>query len=288
MKTMFTPTRKAAVQLVIALAAAAALKQFYSTASANDLQWILWPTARLTELVTGTRFTFESYSGYMSADRSFLIASACAGVNFLIAAFLMLTLRKLWVRRDKGVHWRYFPFAMVLAFAATIVANTVRISSALWLNASRPSLGGLDRDEVHRLDGIFIYFGCLLLLFVVSEKANAGNPVARVRTYFFPLVIYYMMTLAVPIANGALKQGFEFWQHAAFVFVTPLVLIVGVAIPINLFSRYAKRKDVAARRSLLPTDEAADEVCTRANISDAAAFSHRTIGLKRGAVIADR
>lgn len=285
---MFTPNRKAAVQLVIVLTAAVALKQFYSTASANDLQWILWPTARLTELVTGTRFTFESYSGYMSADRSFLIASACAGVNFLIAAFLMLTLRKLWVARDKGVSWRYFSFAIVLAFAATIVANTVRISSALWLNASRPSLGGLDRDEVHRLDGIFIYFGCLLLLFVVSEKTNTGKPIARVRPYLFPLAIYYAMTLAVPIANGALRQGFGFWQHAAFVFVTPLVFIAVIAIPIKLFSRYAKRKDVAARRSLLPYHAAANEVCTRANIRDAAAFSHRTIGLKCSSVVTDR
>jgi len=177
---------------------------------------------------------------------------------------------------------------MVLAFAATIAANTVRISSALWLNSSRPSLDGLGRDGVHRLDGIFIYFGCLLLLFVMSEKANAGTPVARVRTYLFPLVIYYMMTLAVPIANGALRQGLGFWKHAAFVFVTPLVLIAVVAIPTKLISRYAKRKDVPADRSLFPLDRAADEVCTRANICDAAAFSHRTIGLKCSSVITDR
>lgn len=288
MKTMITSNRKAAVQLVVVLAAAAALKQFYSTASANDLRWILWPTARFTELVTGIRFAFESYSGYMSDDRSFLIASACAGVNFLIAAFLMLTLKKLFDRRDKGVRWRYFFVAMVSAYAATIVANTVRISSALWLNASRSSFGGLDRDEVHRLDGIFIYFGCLLLLFAVSEKANAGKPVASVRSYLFPLVIYYAMTLAVPIVNGASRQGFEFWQHAAFVLLTPLVLIAVVSIPIELFSRRAKRKDISAFGSLHPADAAADEIRTRANIRNAAAGSGRTIGLKRSAVVSDR
>jgi len=288
MKTMFTAKPKAAVQLVIVLAAAAALKQFYSTASANDLSWILWPTARLTELITGTQFTFESYSGYMSADRSFLIASACAGVNFLIAAFLMFTLRKLWDRRDTGVRWRYFPFAVILGYTVTVVANTIRISSALWLNASRARVGGLDHDEIHRLDGIFIYFGCLLLLFVVSEKATADKPVARIRAYIFPLAIYYAVTLAVPIANGALRQGFEFWQHAAFVFVTPLMLIAAMVTPTKLFSRYAKRKDVAARGSFLPADAAADEICTRANIRNAAAFSHRTIGLKCGPVITDR
>src|SRR6476646_201166 len=90
---MFNINRRAAVQFILVLAAAAALKQFYSTASANELRWVLWPTSRLTELVTGTHFTFEPYAGYMSSDRGFLIASACAGINFLIMAFLMLSLR---------------------------------------------------------------------------------------------------------------------------------------------------------------------------------------------------
>src|SRR5947209_5554849 len=151
MSDMTNINGKAAAQLFIVLAAAAGLKQFYSTASANDLRWILWPTACLTELITDTQFTFEPYAGYMNSDRGFLIASACAGLNFLIAAFLMLSLRTLWNSRATGVKWRALFLIPLVAYSITVVANTARISSALWLNASHQSLAGLDRDEMHRL-----------------------------------------------------------------------------------------------------------------------------------------
>ena len=287
MSAMFTFNRKAAVQFVIVLAAAISLKQYYSTASANGLRWILSPTVRFTEIITGTHFTFEPYAGYMSADRSFLIASACAGVNFLIAAFIMLSLRTLWNYRTTGIKWRTLFFTAVAAFGITIVANTVRISSALWLNRSRPTLAGLDHNDIHRLDGILIYFGCLLMLFVASEKL-VNRSKSSIRTFIIPLAIYYAMTLAIPIANGALKQGSAFWEHAAFVIVTPMVIIAAAAASFELFSRYAKRKDISSRGPLIPGDSAADEVGARANICNAAAFSHRTIGLKCGAVVADR
>jgi exosortase K len=287
MKAMLRPNRKAAVQFVTVLAAAYALKYFYSTASANELRWILWPTTRLTELVTGTTFTFEGYAGYLSSDRTFLIASACAGVNFLIAAFVLLSLRQLWNKRESGTRWYFFPFAIAVSYALTIVANTVRISSALWLNKERQGFAGLDHDEVHRLDGIFIYFGFLLLLFVAYEKLSSENKAVRLRQYLFPLAIYYAMTLAVPILNGALNQGMDFWRHAAFVLAAPLVLVMCVAVPAQLISRYSKKKDVAAFAPLLPADLSADEIRARANVRDAAAFSHRTIWLKHTSVVDD-
>jgi len=287
MKAMLRPNRRAAVQFITVLTAAYALKQFYSTASANELRWILWPTTQLTEFVTGTHFTFESYAGYLSTDRSFLIASACAGVNFLIAAFVLLSFRQLWNKRRTGTLWSFFPFALVIAYAITIVANTVRISSALWLNKGRHGFAGLDRDEIHRLDGIFIYFGFLQLLFIVCEKLSSENKAVRLRQCLFPLAIYYAMTLAVPILNGALSQGVEFWQHAAFVFAAPLIVVMVVTVSAQLITRYSKKKDVAALAPILPADLSADEIRTRANVCDAAAFSHRTIWLKRGSIVAD-
>jgi exosortase K len=277
---------KPIIQFAIVLTAAAALKQFYSMASANELLWILWPTARLTEIVTGTHFSFEPFAGYMSSDRSFLIAPACAGLNFLIATFFMLSLRWLWREHTTGLKWSSLIFIAIAAYSVTIAANTVRISSSLWFNRSHSDLAGLDRDEIHRLDGILVYFGSLLLLFVITENKLSKTRVS-IRTYLFPLGAYYIMTLAVPIANGALWQGWTFWQHAGFVIATPVVLIAA-AITIELFSRHAKRKNIATADALFPPDAAADEIGTRADIRDAAAFSHRTIGLKCGPVVADR
>ena len=236
------PTYTHIAQLVVVLLCALALKLYYSTASANQLRWILAPTTFLVELISGAPFEFESHAGYISSDRSFLIAASCAGVNFLITSFLMLSLRKLWRDRSRDLPWKFIPVAALFAYFATLVANTVRISTALRLRRIPLEISGLSGNQLHRFEGIFIYFGFLLLLFMVSEKMNSktaselpgvsrGNP-GQFRKYLFPLLIYYATTLGIPLANGAYRGGIattDFWQHSVFVLLTPLLLILPLA-----------------------------------------------------------
>src|SRR5215216_739742 len=96
-------------QLLVLLLCALALKIHYAIAPADDLRWILAPTTALVELLSGKSFEFESYTGYMSSDHTFVIAVPCAGVNFLITAFVMLALRRLWQERFESVSWRFLP-----------------------------------------------------------------------------------------------------------------------------------------------------------------------------------
>lgn len=222
--------------LTVALAAFA-LKHFYSTASVNELRWILAPTTLLVELVSGRTFNFEMHAGYMSSDRSFLIASSCAGVNFMIAAFLMLSIAKLWQRK---LSWKLLPAALVISYATTIVANTVRISTALHLQNSRLDIAGLNGNQLHRLEGIVIYFGFLLLLFLLSERtadqtavANPNSSTGRVGQFVLPLLVYYATALGMPLAHAIYRHDFAakaFLEHSAFVFFAPLLLITPFVI----------------------------------------------------------
>ncbi len=216
-------------QLVVVLLCALTLKLYYSTASANQLRWILAPTTVFVELVSGTPFEIESHAGYISSDRSFLIAASCAGVNFLITSFLMLSLRKLWRDRSQNIAWRFIPAAALFAYLATLVANTVRISTALRLHQMPLEISWLSPNQLHRFEGIFIYFGFLLLLFIVSEKMSSENAAGLFRQSFFPLIMYYATTLGIPLANGAYRQGNGFWEHSLFVLLTPLLLILPLA-----------------------------------------------------------
>jgi len=52
------PARKiiTITQLIVVLLGSAVIKLYYSTASVNDLLWILAPTRFLVELATGVRF----------------------------------------------------------------------------------------------------------------------------------------------------------------------------------------------------------------------------------------
>ena len=210
-------------QLVALLLCALALKVYYSTATANELRWILAPTTRMVEVFSGRSFVFESFSGYMSSDHTFVIAVPCAGVNFLLTAFLMLGLRPLWRARFEAVSWRFLPVAAGLAYVATLIANTTRICIALEIQRRAIEFSWLTANQLHRLEGIVVYFGFLLLLFVVTERQA---PVKRRSLLLFPLVVYYATTLGIPLLNGSFRQGSEFWEHFVFVLLLPLLLII--------------------------------------------------------------
>lgn len=213
-------------QLGIVMLCALALKFYYSTATPDELLWILTPTTRLVELFSGRSFAFESLAGYMSSDHRFVIAVSCAGVNFLVTSFLLLELRRLWRQRMQPVSWHFIPRSAALAYLTTLIANTVRICIALEMQRHSVKASWLTGNQLHRLEGIVVYFGFLLLLFLVTERMGAAQPARTLRLLLFPLLIYYTITLGIPLVNGSFRQGTEFWEHSAFVFLLPLLLLV--------------------------------------------------------------
>jgi len=224
-------------QLAIVGLCALALKFYYSTATADQLRWILAPTTTLVELLSGRRFEFESYAGYMTSDRSFVIAVPCAGVNFLITAFLMVSLRRLWRERYQSLGWRFIPITAMVAYVGTLIANTTRICIALELRACSVEISGLTNNQMHRLEGILVYFGFLLFLFFLTEEFEPTKPSQLARVLPFPLLIYYATTLGVPLLNGSLRRGSAFREHALFVLLLPLLFV----IPVTFFYLWRAR-----------------------------------------------
>ena len=212
-------------QLAVVLLCALALKSYYSTATPDELRWILAPTTALVEVLSGRSFEFEPYTGYMSSDHTFVIAVPCAGVNFLLTAFLMISLRRLWRDRFQGVGWRFLPVAVLMAYGATLIANTTRICIALEMQRRAVEVSWLTGNQLHRLEGIVVYFGFLLLLFMLLERLDSPAPLGLKRALLFPLLIYYATTLGIPIINGSFRQP-TFWEHFGFVLVLPLILVL--------------------------------------------------------------
>lgn len=250
-------------QLVVVLGGVLSMKLYYSAASVNQLRWILAPTTVLVEFVTGRHFSFESHAGYMSSDHTFLIAASCAGVNFLITAFLMLTLRHLWRNRLGNKHqaywrqWAFLPFAAGVAYATTLIANTARISIALQIQQTSFKVAWFDAEQLHRLEGILVYFGFLLLLFVIEERIRStrerevGQLTRRfsmLRASFFPLLIYSAMTLGLPLVNGAYRHS-GFWEHSLFVVLAPVAIVILVSGVGNLSARLVSSRQGPSQRA---------------------------------------
>ena len=217
-----------AIYLIAAAAIAGGLKWHYSAANVNELRWVLAPTAFLVETATGNGFRFEPYFGYLSDDRSFLIAAPCAGVNFLIVCFLMLAVRKVW---EGGLS--KLPLFLIAAYGWTILANTARIVIALNMQ-SEEFQAWSDPATTHRVEGILVYFIFLVGLYYLGEKVESiWSGQAKAPSFLIvvvPLMTYYFVALTLPILNGAFDTAK--WEHFLSVLLVPLV----VALPLGLLA----------------------------------------------------
>jgi exosortase K len=162
-----------------ALAAAALLviaaKQGYRDASAGELALFLSPTAHLVSLVSGAGFVYEAGAGWVSRQDMFIIAPACAGVNFALAAFLALSFGWLGAMRTGRVVAARLVAAAALAYAATLVVNTTRIAIAIALHRGAIDLGGLEPGDVHRIEGVVVYLGGLCALYRLARALGPAR-----------------------------------------------------------------------------------------------------------------
>jgi exosortase K len=156
--------------VIVTAVAIWALKRHYSTAEVGELTWILKPVATLSTLASGAAFEWEPGAGYLSRERLFLIAKPCAGVNFMLAAFGMVG----FLLSARARTWRdgpkLFALSLVVGYIATVLANTVRIVVALWLAAHPLAIGWWTAARIHRIEGVFVYFGMLVALHALVQR----------------------------------------------------------------------------------------------------------------------
>lgn len=221
-----------------ALALAALLKWHYSQAAADELRWILAPTSWLTGLVMRADFAFYPGEGYLSREHSVLVSPACAGVNFAIVAFTTLALAfgpqfAGWPRRLAwlGASW-------VLAYAATVLVNTLRISLSIAVAHLAAQKLGLTFQSVHRLLGIVVYMAGLIALcltvqvWLSSRRAmQGGSSVGKGVALVVAVVCYAAVTLGIPLLRGAAHNP-DYWSHAA-----PVSVLVGLVLSLVFAAR---------------------------------------------------
>jgi exosortase K len=155
-----------------------AMKRHYAGARANDLGWILSPTAQLAGAMAHTTFTWQPQEGYFSRDRLFMIEKSCAGINFMVAAFGMLMLALLHRVGSGRSAARVLGVSLLASYSAAVLTNAARIAIAMWLAAHPVALSTFSAADVHRFEGITVYFGGLVLLYELVQRLDrSATPV---------------------------------------------------------------------------------------------------------------
>ena len=157
---------------VIALAVAALVvvagKEYYRTASPEDLRWILAPTVHAVTALGCGHFTFDPGAGWLDPQLGFAIVPACAGLHFALAAFLALVIGSLGGIRDLRSCAIRLCAAAAIAYTATLVVNTIRIAIAIRMH--RMDLA--NSEELHRLEGTIVYLGGLCALYALARSLD--------------------------------------------------------------------------------------------------------------------
>ena len=209
------------------LALALLLKQHYSIANAAELEWMLQPLSDLLSLLTGNEFYRDMNGEWVSVTADVRLVKSCAGINFMLMSLLAFA----WTfRPDQKTQPQSFAgLAGGLALLATIsvaawgtslLANTLRILLAMYLQTSDSIIHtlGIDESAIHRLIGLAIYLPLLTL------QMMPGRRVSRRQMMYVPVLLYVPLMVMVPLLTGnALRNQSLFFEHL-------FQLLLGIAI----------------------------------------------------------
>jgi len=244
------------IYYILILLIAWGLKYQYSRAGSEELFWVLAPTAGLVELISGVQFENEAHTGFVSQGYRFIIAPACAGINFLIIAFCMATFSGMHALERHRAKLFWLGTGFLSAYVLTIVVNTFRIIVSINTYMADIQLGWLTPSRIHRLEGVVIYFFFLSLFYMIINKAiyrfrggvagkkpatgradvTRTNYIGWICAGLIPYSWYGFITLGVPLVNGVLRQdASRFAEHGIMVLaassaVLGAVLLVRIVI----------------------------------------------------------
>lgn len=208
------------------------MKWYNSSAGCEALRWILAPTARWVGILSGVSFIFEPRIGYVNHSLRFIIAPSCSGVQFMIIVFVVLAgafVHRMGTRR-RGFGW--MAGCAAAAVLLTVFVNGLRIALAIYA----PELvfrlgvvnGWLTPERIHTVIGVVVYFGSLMVIYcgVDCFLTYTQERAAKKAGWMFPVVIYGLIVLGLPLLNGALKNNREqFMGYAALVMMVCLLVL---------------------------------------------------------------
>ena len=228
----------------VILAAALAMKIFYSRATSEELTWLVGPMAFILELFTDFSFVREAGFGWVDFDHNIVIAPSCAGVNFLIIAFCMSSFLMLARDRSPGGMITAIGISGLASYAVTVLACAARILLSVHVFRLDIYSGWLTQEAVHRAVGVSIYYFSLCFYFHLLSRFSPHNNQVIERTdgvyvsmrsglvFLTPLFWYLTFSLGVPFLNGAYgsNPGLFLWHALCVGGVTLLLTVIMLAV----------------------------------------------------------
>lgn len=220
------------------------LKLFYRNAGADELKWILAPTAGWVSILSGIDFQYEPQLGYVSHSFQFIIAPSCCGVRFLLICIAVLLFSYVHRMRTKKSAFGWAAASVAVSWLYTIFINGLRIVLSiylpLFLKKMRAFDGWISPERLHTMIGTAVYFTGLLALYraagYISLKAAGSRsmepPRQGIRKYLSPVLWYLGFVLGIPFLGRAFQNDWEnFGEYALLVILSCSALLLLALLP---------------------------------------------------------
>lgn len=168
------------------------LKHYYSQASADELQWLLYPLVLLLEWLSPLSFEPLAGGEWLDARHHIRIVKACAGGNF----FIISLLGYLWLPPGRRYSLSRLALAVPAAWLTTLSANSLRILLSVYAGTALSDGLALSASDSHRLIGILSYFLSLCLQLSLDRRRDWRASMA------IAALLYLAVTLMIPLLRG--------------------------------------------------------------------------------------
>lgn len=226
------------------LASAFALKLACSRAGADELAWVLVPSGWLAMQVGGFDLTWEPLAGYIGHHPRLVVGPPCAGVNFLVVAWLatfFASQRALSGAQRKLAWWAA---TLAIAYLATVGTNAVRIALAAHLQDAPIYTALITKARVHRVLGVVLYCGVLVALCrATSTRVRVAFATPTFAAHLSWFGWYVGVVVLLPLANRAFTHDpGRFAEHATFTLAAGLSVLVASWLGGLLVDRVCSRR----------------------------------------------
>ncbi len=145
------------------------LKFGYTLADNNSLTFLLKPTDKLVNLLTGSH-SYYTDNGYYHEKLNILIDKSCSGFNFWILCFLLFTYLIIKYFEKPLYKILTIPTVLVCSYLLTIFVNTSRIFASIVVQNQTKNILLNQQHLVHETIGIFTNLSFLILVYYLIEK----------------------------------------------------------------------------------------------------------------------
>ena len=150
----------------------ALLKLGYAHATSEGLLVLLAPTNYLVEVSLSSTSVFSASSGFVHPSLHISINKSCSGFNFWVLCWLMLSVAVIHYRLRL---WPMLLMIPLVSYGLTLLVNTSRILTAVWLRGVLPS-AVQQYSWLHQAEGALLYLFFLVMIYLGFILLHSGFP----------------------------------------------------------------------------------------------------------------